>query len=68
MRDSELKKLMESRMRSVEFSEAEILILHAVATIGTENRSMTKLLRKRITPIALKILEERPEYTGEGKR
>lgn len=60
--NKELKKLMESRMVQVEFSEAEVLILHAVATLSDGRGSMTKIFRKRITPIALQILKDRKEY------
>ena len=62
LENKKLRELMESRMVQVEMSEAEVLILHAVATLGDGRNSMTKLLRKRISPVAMKILKERKEY------
>lgn len=62
MNQKELKKLMETRMVQVEMSEAEVLFWHAVATLGDGRHTLTKFFRKRITPVALKILEERKEY------
>jgi len=62
MKDKELRKLMEERMVNIEFSEAEVLTLHAVAVLKDGREAMTKLLRKRITPVAMKILEQRKEY------
>jgi len=63
MRAKDLKKLMETRMVTVEMSEAEVLMLHAMATLGDGRRALTKMVRRRITPVALKILEEREEYS-----
>lgn len=62
MKDKELLKLMESRMVNVEFSEAEVLFLHAIATLKDGRDRLVKMLRKRITPIALEILKKRKEY------
>jgi hypothetical protein len=62
MKARELRKLMESRMVSVEFSEAEVLLLHGAATLADGRGPLTKLFRKRITPVALEILKKRPEY------
>jgi len=60
--NKELKRAMETRMVQVEMSEAEVLILHAVATMGDGRGTMIKLFRKRISPVALRILKERKEY------
>jgi len=60
-----LRKLMYERRVQVEFSEAEVLILHATAVVGFfgDGRSrLTKIMRRRISPVAMKILEERKEY------
>jgi len=62
MKKKELLKLMEERKVSIEFTEAEILILHAVATLRDGRNSLTKLLKKKFTPIALEIIKKRPEY------
>jgi len=62
---ADLRKLMDERKVQVEFSEAEVLILHAVAVVGFfgDGRSrLTKIMRRRISPVAMKILEERKEY------
>ena len=62
---ADLRKLMDERKVQVEFSEAEVLILHAVAVVGFfgDGRSrLTKIVRRRISPVAMKILEERKEY------
>jgi len=61
-KDRELKKLMESRMVQVKFSEAEVLILHAYAVFTDNRKSLSKLMKKRVSPIAMKILKERKEY------
>lgn len=62
---ADLRKLMAERKVQVEFSEAEVLILHAVTVLGFfgdgRNR-LTKIMRRRISPVAMKILEERKEY------
>jgi len=63
MRGRELKKLMESRMVSVELSEAEVLTLHALAVLGDGRELLTKLIRRRISPVAMRILQERKEYS-----
>lgn len=60
--NKELKALMESRMVNVPMSEAEVLILHAVAVLSDGRYALPKLLKKRFSPIALKILKERKEY------
>lgn len=58
----ELRKLMESRMVSVELSEADVLNLHAMAVLSDGRGSLVKLIKRRITPIALDILKKRREY------
>ena len=62
MSDKELKKLMDTRMENVPISHSEILLWHAIATLSDGRQSLTKFIRKRISPVALKILEEREEY------
>jgi len=65
MKDKELRKLMEERIVKVEFSEAEVLTLHAVAVLKDGRDAMTKLLRKRISPVAMKILEQRKVHNKQ---
>jgi len=62
MNNKKLKHLMESRMVQVKMSEADVLFWHAIATLGDGRKTLTKFLRKRISPVAMKILEERKEY------
>jgi len=62
MKSKDLKKLMQSRIVTVQMSEAEVLILHALATLSDGRQALTKILRRRISPVALKVLEEREEY------
>ena len=62
MKAGDLKKLMESRLVQVEMSEADVLFIHAIATLSDGRDSLVKIMRKRITPVALKILEKREEY------
>lgn len=57
-----LRKRMETRLIPVEFSEADVLFLHAVACLSDGRNRLIRLVRKRITPVALKLLEERREY------
>jgi len=62
---ADLRKLMDERKVQVEFSEAEVLILHAVTILGffgDGRKRLTKIMRRRISPVAMKILEERKEY------
>ena len=47
------------KMIDVPFSENEILILHAVASLGDGRTAMVKLMRKRISPVALPLLQAR---------
>lgn len=60
--NKELKQLMDSRKVQVEMSEADVLILHAFATLSDGRDSLVKIVRKWISPVAMKILEERKEY------
>ena len=60
--NKDLKKLMQARKVNIEFSEKEVLILPAVAVIGDGRQALIKLIRRRISPVALKILEKRKEY------
>jgi len=53
---------MQARKVNIEFSENEVLILPAVAVIGDGRQALIKLIRRRISPVALKILEKRKEY------
>lgn len=62
MKNKELRALMESRKVQVEMSEADVLILHAFATLSDGRDSLVKIVRKWVSPVAMKILEERKEY------
>lgn len=62
MSNRELLKLMRTRMVQVEMSEEDVLFLHAIATLSDGRNRIIKIYRKRITPVALKILEKREEY------
>ena len=46
-------------MVNVPFSLDEVLILHAVACLSDGRTAMAKLMRKRISPVALPILKAR---------
>ena len=42
-----------------------MLILHAITVLGffgDGRKCLTKIMRRRISPVAMKILEERKEY------
>ncbi len=58
----ELRKLMNSRMVQVPMSESDVLLLHALSVFSDGRRTLTKMIRKRISPVAMKILAERKEY------
>jgi len=62
MKAKDLKKLMESRMATVEMSEADVLTLHAFAVLSNGRRTLTKIIHRTVSPVALLILEEREEY------
>jgi hypothetical protein len=47
------------KMVDVPFAEDEVIVLHAVAQLSDGRTAMAKLMRKRVTPIALKLLKER---------
>jgi len=57
-----LRKLMEERIVRVPMSEADVLRLHAVGVLMDGRSPMAKMIKKRITPVALEILKNRPEY------
>lgn len=56
--DSFMKRQMDTRIIRVPFSETEILLLHAMRVLGDGRQSLNKLVKKRISPIAIRILEE----------
>lgn len=62
MKDKELLILMEQRKVKIEFSEAEILRMHAVGVLMDGRRSWARFCRKHFTPVAMKLMKERPEY------
>jgi len=62
MKARDLVKLMESRMVTIEMSEADLLTLHAFAVLSDGRRVLTKIIHRTISPVALRILEEREEY------
>ena len=61
MKEKELKKWMDKTIIPVEISVSTILILHAFATLSDGRGSLTKILRKWISPTAMKILKEHKE-------
>lgn len=63
MKGKELKKWMDSTKVSVEMSISDILILHAIASLADGRGSLIKLLKRTVTPVAMKILEEHKELT-----
>ncbi len=56
-----LREELETEMVTVEFSIADVLRLHAASVFMDGRDSMARLLRKRISPVALKILKERKD-------
>ena len=52
------KQEYENTMIDVPFSIADILILHAVLTLSDGRIGLTKLLKRRVTPVAMKLIEE----------
>lgn len=52
-----MKQAMERHIINVPMSEAEILILHAASVFWDGRSWLTKLIRKRVRPIALPILK-----------
>ncbi len=60
-KDKELLQKMRTNMISIEFSEEETLMLHAVASLSDGRNSLTKLLHKRISPIAMKLIKDLKE-------
>lgn len=62
LRARDLKKLMQTRTVTVEMSEAEVLLIHTLSVFTDGRKTLTKIFRRRITPVALQILEQREEY------
>lgn len=57
MSKAELRSMGET-MVNVPFSEAEVLTLQCAATLMDGRGALAKLLRKRITPVALGLIEQ----------
>jgi len=53
---------MQTRTVTVEMSEAEVLLIHTLSVFTDGRKTLTKIFRRRITPVALQILEQREEY------
>lgn len=49
---------MEETMVNVPFSEAEILTLQCAVTLMDGRGALVKLLRKRVSPVALGLIEQ----------
>lgn len=47
------------KMVDVPFSEAEVILLHAVASLGDGRTAMVNLIRKRVSPVAMAILKQK---------
>ena len=62
MKGKELKKLMDEHTTTVTMTHSEILLLHGIATLSDGRGWLTRIIRRRITPVALKILKEKKEY------
>ena len=54
-----MKRAMDRRVIDIPMSESEILILHGSSVFWDGRNWVTKLIRKRIRPIALRLLKER---------
>lgn len=65
-KDREELQRMRRHIIPVYFSEDEILILHALAVLGDGRRPFTKLIKRRISPIAKELIKSQ-EYAGERK-
>ena len=57
-KDRELLQKMRTNMITLEFSEEEILIIHALAVLGDGRNSLNKIFRKRVSPTAIKLIKE----------
>ena len=62
MKGKELKKLMDERTETITMTHSEILLLHGMATLSDGRGWLAKIIRRRIRPVALKILKEQKEY------
>jgi len=60
--DRELRRLMNQRMVSVKMSEAEVLLLHGVSVFKDGRHWLWKIVKRRIRPVAFRILKKRKEY------
>jgi|GEM_PF-4231516 hypothetical protein len=60
--DGEMEKMVD-----VPFSEAEVLMLHAVAVLGDGRTATIRLLRKRISPVAIPILKAAVEERAKSR-
>ncbi len=58
IKDKELLKKMKTHMITLEFSEEEILIIHALAVLGDGRNSLNKIFRKRVSPTAMRLIKE----------
>lgn len=64
MSKTELKR-MEETMVNVPFSEAEVLTLQCAATLMDGRGALAKLLRKRVSPVALGLIEQHKAQARE---
>ena len=62
MKLEELLKLTEARQEQLRFTHAEILKMHAVATLMDGRTAMAKFLKKHFTPAAMYLFDQYPEY------
>jgi hypothetical protein len=60
--NKKLKDLMRERTEMVEMSHEDILMLHAIGVLSDGRDNIIKIYRKRISPVAMRILEEHEEY------
>ena len=56
------QKLMDECAETVTMSHSEILLLHGLAALSDGRGWLTRIIRRRISPVALKILKEKKEY------
>lgn len=53
-----MKRQMERRIINVPMSEAEILLLHGGSVFWDGHTLLTKIIRKRVSPVAMRLLKE----------
>lgn len=57
LNDKELLQYLRDKKVSVEFSIDEVLFLHAIYVFNDGRERATKIIRKRITPVAIAFLK-----------